>query len=141
EQAIGLRPEQARQDCEHHELERLVAPDLDRRPEGPACRAPLQIHAHTVGRTRARLPARRPRGNRCGGTGASARTLSAASRGRRQRVWVAEQGFAAMTDWRPRLLVAEDDPDIRDIITATLARDGAREIRAVDNGPAALAAV
>lgn len=42
---------------------------------------------------------------------------------------------------RPRLLVAEDDPDIRDILVHTLATDGAREVMAVENGRAALEAI
>ena len=46
-----------------------------------------------------------------------------------------------MSDWCPRILVAEDDPDIRDILVATLQRDGPREIRAVVDGSAALEAL
>lgn len=42
---------------------------------------------------------------------------------------------------RPRLLVAEDDPDIRDILAHTLAADGTREVVAVENGRTALEAI
>lgn len=42
---------------------------------------------------------------------------------------------------RPRLLIAEDDPDIRDILVHLLAADGGREIVAVENGRAALEAI
>lgn len=40
-----------------------------------------------------------------------------------------------------RILVAEDDPDIRDILVLTLARDGHRNVRAVADGAEALAAL
>jgi class 3 adenylate cyclase len=46
-----------------------------------------------------------------------------------------------MTDWRPRILVAEDDPDIREILLDTLRLDGSRDLRGVPDGHAALAAL
>jgi DNA-binding response OmpR family regulator len=42
---------------------------------------------------------------------------------------------------RPRLLVAEDDSDIRDILAHTLAADGTRDVVAVENGRTALEAI
>ncbi len=84
---------------------------------------------------------RRAHRTRCGKSSRGS-GLAEAGRGP-SRVMLASTNVhpAATMSPRPRLLVAEDDPDIRDILVHTLAADGAREVLAVENGRAALEAV